>query len=264
MAEIVEFCGAPGAGKSTLYNELVLKWEEAYGWVPGSQLYPVLEKSSTGIRRAVNLVAGRAEKTTDNAAIAEAGRRFLEENKEFVDCCWRNVCQKQKHSFNGKDNRLRAAGIWMQVFQKLQVIKESRSNKLAIVDEGLIQRIDSALYKSNDIFQEQKEIAQLLEIMMLPAAVVFVDANADLAIARMKAREKKLPIFNGLSSSDLSTIYQNYRQRWMYVFSLLEDKGIPVLLVDASKNIQDNLRQIVKFLQELETKKSSTRLSLVN
>jgi adenylate kinase family enzyme len=251
MAQIVEFCGAPGTGKSTIYNEVVSLYKKESNWIPGKYLYPLTNLHYKYVPGFITSFILRKRKQYNFAEMNSAAKRFIEQNKEFMDCCWNNIYYKQKNSFNSEDNRFRAAEIWFQVIQKLQVIKESGCKKLAIVDEGIIQRIDSLLYKSKDFEEEQAEILEIISKLMLPHAIIYIDADVDISISRMKARKKKIPQFEKLSKDELEKIYQEYRRRWLYTFELLKNKNIPILTIDASKDIHQNRAIIIQFLENI-------------
>jgi adenylate kinase family enzyme len=251
LAKIVEFCGAPGTGKSTLYNELVSLWKKDSNWIPGKNLYPLARLQYKNVPGFINSVFLRARKQYNFVEMKSAAKRFIEQNQELMDCCWNNIYYKQKNSFNREDNRFRAAEFWFQIFQKLQVIKESGCIKFAVVDEGIIQRIDSLLYKSKNLEEEQAEIREIISKIMLPNAIVYIDADVDISISRMKKRKKKLPQFEQLSTDELKKIYQDYQQRWLYTFKLLKEKNIPVLTIDASKEVHQNRILILQFLENL-------------
>jgi adenylate kinase family enzyme len=252
LAKLVEFCGAPGTGKSTIYNELISIWKKDSNWIPGENLYPVARLNYKNVSGFINTIFGKAKKQYNFAEMNSAAKRFIVQNEEFMDCCWNNIYYRQKKSFNSEDNRFRAAEIWFKIIQKLQVINESGSCKFAVVDEGIIQRIDSLLYKSSGAEEEQVEITEIISKIMLPNAIVYIDADVDLSISRMKKRKKKLPQFEQLSTDELKKIYQDYRRRWLYTLELMKEKNIPVLTIDASKEVHQNKRLILEFLENLK------------
>jgi deoxyadenosine/deoxycytidine kinase len=252
MAQIVEFCGAPGTGKSTLYNEVVSLYNKESNWIPGNYLYPLTNLHYKYVPGFITSLILKKRKQYNFAEMNSAAKRFIEQNKELMDCCWSNIYFKQKKSFNSEDNRFRAAEIWFKIIQKLQVIKESGCSKFAVVDEGIIQRIDSLLYKSRDFEEEQVEIAEIISKIMLPNAIVYIDADVDISISRMKKRKKKLPQFEQLSTNELKKIYQDYQRRWLYTLDLMKEKNIPVLTIDASKEVHQNKKLILEFLGNLK------------
>jgi tRNA uridine 5-carbamoylmethylation protein Kti12 len=220
LAKLVEFCGAPGTGKSTLYKELVTLWMKDSNWIPGKKLYPVEKLKYNDVPGFINSIFLRARKQYNFVEMKSAAKRFIEQNQELMDCCWNNIYYRQKNPFNSEDNRFRATEIWFQIIQKLQVIKESGCRKFAVVDEGIIQRIDSLLYKSKNLEEEQAEIREIISKIMLPNAIVYIDADVNISISRMKERKKKLPHFEQLSTDELKKIYQDYQQRWLYTLEL--------------------------------------------
>ena len=251
MARIVEFCGVPGVGKSTLYSDLLSKWKKQYNWIPGHKLYPIINIQYKNLPGFLSSAYARFTKKNDLVAMDNAAKRFIAQNANFIDCCWGNIYNNQNNNLNGVDNRFRATEMWLKIITKQQILIESPSCKIAVVDEGLIQRIDSTLYKSKCFEEEKNEIAEVVEKVKLPMGVIYIDADLEVSIARLKARTKKLPILENLSMPELISLYQNYRTRWRYTFELLAKKGIPVLTIDSTKEVNQNGKFILKYLEEL-------------
>jgi shikimate kinase len=251
LAEIVEFCGAPGTGKTTIYLQLVSRWKKTDGWIPGHKLYPRVGLQYKTVSGFLKTTVARAKNDVDFARMNAAVPRFVRQHEEFTDSFWKNIVYRQKQHFDGVDNRFRATEIWFKIIRKIQTIIEYKCNKLAVIDEGLIQRIDSALHKSIVPEEQMAEIAWLLEKMPLPRAVIYFYADIDVVIARMKLRKKRMPFFDDLSSSDLRQIYQDYKKRWLSTFALLEQKGVSLLIVDATREAKENVAVILHFLQAM-------------
>ncbi len=75
--------------------------------------------------------------------------------------------------------------------------------------------------------------------------------NVIFPFQKRKRGKKKLPQFEQLSTDELKKIYQDYQQRWLYTFKLLKEKNIPVLTIDASKEVHQNRILILQFLENL-------------
>jgi thymidylate kinase len=252
LSGIIELCGAPGAGKSTIYKEIVANWKKKYNWVPGHFLYPTTKINTHNLKYFTKSLVDKIYKTTDAAAMKNAGEEFIVENPVYVDAVWNNIFYRNKENFNSGNLRFHAADYWFKIFQKIQVLKNSESKKLALIDEGLIQRIDSALYKSQTIEQEKDEIRDLINIMPLPHALIYIETNASENLSRLRSRKKKLKAHIHLPDQDLLEMLLNYQQRWQFVCEILKDKEIPVLKIDGSLISKDNSQIILQYLKTLK------------
>jgi thymidylate kinase len=252
LARIIELCGAPGAGKSTIYAEIVEHWKKDDNWVPGHFLYPSQKIRRTNFKLFAKSLIDKIYKIPDAAAMKNAGEQFVAENPVYVDAVWNNIFYRNKEIVNSGNLRFHAADYWFKIFQKIQVLKNSDSKKLALVDEGLIQRIDSALYKSQTIEEEKEEIKHLLPTIPLPDGLIYVATDIKENVLRLRSRKKILKVHANLSDEDLMELIKKYQQRWNFVTQKLHEKNIPVLKINGQLSTKENASLILKFLKELK------------
>jgi thymidylate kinase len=129
---------------------------------------------------------------------------------------------------------------------------ENETSKLAIVDiGGLVQRLDLTWLTSTSIHEDEKEAIHLLNIMPLPAAVVYVHINTDTNVERLQNRKKTLRMHRSLSATELREFCGRYRERWEMVCGLLADRKIPVLKIDSGLEMKENVKKINEFAEAL-------------
>ncbi|MBA2562841.1 MAG: hypothetical protein H0V14_07995 [Chitinophagaceae bacterium] len=253
MAKIVEFYGLPGVGKSTIYEDLKGKWKKEFNWIPSHHLYTkkkIFESLSKFL-----LIVGRIIKdgNFDDVAKKEAGDRFVAQYPEFIDAFWNNILYKQKKSYNGLDLRFERAKYFYITIQKIQLLRESNSKKIALVDEGLIHRISRGLYKSENLIDELNEIKHLLQIMPLPDALVYVETDVQENAKRLAQRKKVISMHKSLSITEIENIIPETQERMENITKILENKGIPILRVDAKLHIETNVIKIKSFVEGLKS-----------
>lgn len=252
MARIVEFIGSPGVGKTTLYKELEANWKKSYNWMPSQYFYPekILANAGMPIINLVRQFKDRKRKV-DTEAMVEAGQRFVELYSEYVDVCWSNINCMQKRNLNGKDLRFQKVSYLHQLIQKVQTLREQKSDKIAIADEGLIHIIPSILYRRETLMKDQEEIETLLQIMPLPDAVVSIKTDVQENLKRLMQRRKVIPMHKSLMDDQLENFTRVDHQRRAIINDILKTKDIPFLNIDSTDKIANNVSKIISFVQNL-------------
>lgn len=250
MAKHVEFIGAPGVGKTTIYQVLQHKWTKRSTWIPDKYLFPreaplnfysrILMR--LGIRKAFNA-------KIDALKLKEAGDRFVALYPDYINACWNNIYNRQKKHLNGLDLRFAKTTYLYQLIQKIQWIKEAQSSKLAVVDEGLVHTILNALYWSETAEDETKEIKNLLQLIPLPYAIISVETNFSENIRRLVERKKVMSMHKSLVIADLESIIEQNRAKRTLINEIIYDYNIPFLKIDSSQSPEISINEIIPFLE---------------
>ncbi|WP_018613822.1 hypothetical protein [Segetibacter koreensis] len=256
MAKIVEITGSPGAGKTTIYREMEARARrnKKYNWVPGYYLYPrerlMIEERGFLISNLLRQVATGRRKV-DMAAMIEAGERFIASYPDYMDACWNNINCTQKKNLNGLDLRFQKISYIYTVIQKIQTLREQNSDKIAVVDEGLIHFLTTRLYNREYVGNEKEEIVNLLQIMPLPNAVISIETDLKENTKRLMQRKKVIPMHKSLVISQLEKItYLDHNIRAI-VNDALEDMDIPFLRIDSTDKVANNVDKIIDFVERL-------------
>lgn len=136
-------------------------------------------------------------------------------------------------------------------------MRERNEDKITIIDEGLINLIDRALYKSTNPIEEQEEICRLLDVMPLPDALVYIQADLNENAKRLTLREDIRDMHKGLSVAELISCTKACRERIELTIKLLEERGIPVLYIDSKNQINSNAKKIIEFTEQMHKKSLS-------
>lgn len=91
-------------------------------------------------------------------------------------------------------------------------------------------------------------LAALGKWLRPPDRIIYLSAKPELIYQRIKGRQRAFE--NTLDLDFVKNQYSLY-ENWISAFS--NSKGIPVLQIDAEKNMDDNIEMIYNFLEELRT-----------
>ncbi|SDS33627.1 hypothetical protein SAMN04487764_1987 [Gillisia sp. Hel1_33_143] len=275
MAKIIEICGVPGVGKSTIFSELE-KIEKIHGhWRTSSNLKPLGDKSRSEFLGSIcsDILKGKkprnkrtkmlesnldyikriyrtlklGRKFVDTYVLKEAGLRFIQEYPEYIDACWQNIYYKQSKSANGLDLRFEKAEFIYLILKKIQVLMELKSNRIMLIDEGLINLIDRALYESSIEISEESEIKKRVDTMPWPSAIVYVQTDLDEIANRILGRKDIRDMHRNLDRNELMMFTDNAMKRIEIAIEHLKSYGVPVLDLDSSHSVQSNTQQIIDF-----------------
>lgn len=292
MARIVELCGSPGVGKSSIFEVIEQKNTKGDNWTCVTDLFPygredwlhfvyrILKELTKG-RRNVFSNPGFRESFGDfyvrilrsirkgkdyieEDALKQAGDRFVVQYPILVDALWGNIYYRQKESYNSLDLRFEKAGYMYRIIKKLQLAGENTSGKTIIIDEGLINLIDRALFRSSSQEEEREEIKDLLENMPLPEAIVYIETDLEENIKRLTSRKVLRDMHRALSKEDLAEATKNCRERLDFTIQCIEDRGIPVLRVNGLNPIRDNAEIILKFIENLGRRNTASLDQKIN
>jgi len=280
MGKIIELCGSPGVGKSSIFYELEKRRNKKYKWTTASNTNPYGDKSRYDfvksilikVKKGKNQVDSRAKNLesfydfarfiyreikkgrnfVDIDAMKEAGDRFVALHPKYIEACWGNIFARQTKSLNGLDLRFEKAEFIYRIIKKNQILREKITDQFIVIDEGFINMIDRGLYKSTSSIDEEEEIYSLLEIMPLPDALVYIETDLKENAKRLISREEIRDMHKGFSFSELMDFTQVCRQRILTSIKYLENKGTPVLYIDSTNSIKENADKIIEFTENLE------------
>jgi deoxyadenosine/deoxycytidine kinase len=250
LARIIELCGAPGVGKSTVYKEINNQWKKSCNWIPAHKLYQTKNPSSSYLKKIHSFffkteIIGERE-------MRKAGKRFIETYPDYIESCWKHITLKEKSSINNTDQRFEKAGHVFKMVQKIQICRESNFKDIAIIEEGLINGIGNALYEYNNRVEMLNEIALLYKKMPLPSALVFFEADINTIIERINNRNRFIPFLEGLNSDDLFTSLRQIQELRKTAAKEFENQGYPVLFINADIPAANSAITIINYINNLK------------
>lgn len=254
MAKIIELCGVPGVGKTTTYSELKSVWNKHHKWIPAEFLYPRKKVELKNPKTVFYTLSQRVRGILEHSEVKAAGERFVIENPKYLDSTWNAIHRKHMERGSTPDNRFEEARRLQRSAEFIQLLIENETQKFAIIDiGGLVQRLDLTWYTSKDFREDEKEAIHLLDLMPLPAAVVYISIDLEKNVERLLGRNKTLKIHRNMSARELQEYCKKYRQRWEMICGLLTEKNIPVLRIDSNVDKKKNVKAIDEFVEKLST-----------
>lgn len=252
MAKIVELVGSPGVGKTTLYKQLEGCWNKSYNWMPSQYFYPrkeiIPDRPGSFITDILQRIKNRNGKI-DTRTMEEAGGRFVALYPDYIDSCWNHINSIEKKNLNGLDLRFQKVSYLYKLIQKVQTVREHNSNKIGIVDEGLIHIINSILYKREVFSEEKEEIERLLETMPLPDGIVYIETDVQENIKRLGQRKKVIPMHRSLVKGELESFIHLDQGKRAVINTIIESKNIPFLRIDSIDTVANNVSKIISFAE---------------
>jgi hypothetical protein len=252
MAKIIEFCGIPGVGKSTVYYAMSKAWNKNKNWVPADILLPKHKITLRNPKAFVVSLSKRISKVMDAPLLKDAGIRFVEQYPEYINGSWSAIHRKHFNREDGPDVRLKEASRLKKSTEYIQYLKENKSLKYVMLDiGGLVQRLDFTWFNSKDLIEDQREIISLLGLMPLPEAVIYLYIDEKTNVERLINRGKRLAIHKKMTDIELENFCKKYLQRWEFVCNVLNEKNVPLLKIHANKPISEINICINDFVEKL-------------
>ncbi len=264
MARIIELSGSPGVGKSTLYKELIKRWNRKGNWIPAHFLYPREKSVLKNVMRISRFLIKKIknETLTDLHAMEKSGDRFLQQNRKMVDTCFANILFRQQESLERMDRRFGRTTFLNKILQKVQTVREYETNKFAIVDEGLLYCIPNwipNIYEKEDLLSEEEEINKLIRLMPLPEAMVYIDIDVEENIRRLVNRRKLIPTHYGLTLQRIEDLTRESHRVHAIINKQLALNGLTILHLDAKKEISTNVNDIIHFIETFKENTHTTK-----
>lgn len=249
MAKIIEFCGSPGVGKTTLYKELSNRWKRKYKWIPGHYLWLEPSLRFKYAYKFLLYLPDRLKKKvgfTFYKMQTEVRNRFVESYPEYMNFCWNDLTIKQKKTLNGRDLRFKKAEQLRKQIEAFQFLKEYKTDKIAMLEEGLIHLLDVISF-----YDKFDEIAEIINVMPLPDALIYIKTDIPENVKRLRERGEFISFHALLNNDQLGQLTQQSQKRRKIINKILEDKGIPILYIDAKATIKTNTDKIISFIETL-------------
>jgi adenylate kinase len=254
MARIVELCGLAGAGKSTIFQGMITHWSTNARWIPAQFLFPQEKLKFDSLSKFILSLEKKfttSEGNIDERTMKKYGDRFLALNPDFIDACWNNIFSTNQDRSKGSDLRYDKARYLYMTFQKVQFLQENQTHKTTVLDEGLVHRVANGFYRQDNPDDEKGEIYNLLNLMPVPDALVYIETDVEEVARRLLNRKKVTISHQDLSLEELEKSSRLALERMAIVLQNLKNRDVPILYVNSKAEIGTNAKAIINFAEKL-------------
>lgn len=248
MAQYIEFIGVSGIGKSTTYQFLRKHRQEAANWITYHDLLRKTGKERIGsvefFLRALFKPDTLPRKTIDWDMLDG----FTKAYPELIERFWRSFPKNKR--IRGKDLRFQVVQYILGILEKMQTIEDEDSNKLCLVDEGLIHNLNYFTDAASEA-ENLKQIREILGMISLPSAVVYFDGNVETVVERTLGRGSLKPRDKALNLPELrEERIQCFKEKQMFIDAIAE-KVIPTLVLSSGESVNEKSQKINDFIRNL-------------
>lgn len=252
----IDFLGVPGVGKTTLYRHLLARRGRSTWITP-----------TDGIRRfaVAALLGGRAWLLP---ALGIPGLREVAYGYARIRCkrTGKNIYLRERHRWEPVLSEVfgnatfEQPAVWLQrassfhgKLQEVLLVQEYVGRRWVIWDESLTHRLVCVCATASD---PQRRAARAFEVIPAPDAVIYCYSAIRTIGERITGRRKgsevdRMEEFRGGDTG--------YAHEWTrcaanvseVAASVMKKRGIEVLMVDTSRNIEEQVIQVEGFLKPL-------------
>lgn len=249
-SNIVEFIGAPGVGKSSVYKALCRTWNKEQKWIHQNVLlysqkktaYPFLSWVNYKIRSFLRI-------NFQQSLPVNAGVQYVQAHEPMAKFCWDHLSDSAYSSNADMGLRFRSAFFLFRDFCKYQAIRDNANGKTCVIDEGVLQK---SFLIHEDPTLTQNLLDDYFSVCELPRAVLWVHVESpEVILKRLTHRHKY--IASHLDKDETSLIEET--KKWAELIKSIACKikhlGVEVHQLDGTLPIKSNVKKAQEILTNL-------------
>ncbi len=241
---VVEFCGMPGSGKSSLVEAYKKSSKRVVLLREDVQHYPVYGQRFYLSKKAfLTLFGKKLRRLYFEKQSFDFLSQALNENRD----CLRLL--DEMLTLFPKEWRNRVTQLTLYDLVYTEAYKHIDSESPLILDEGLQQRLlTSIMSKENERHIVQPLFTGFWKANLLPDLIIYVSVSYDLMMERLKNRRRGFPKRLPEAVFD-QTLYDIFQHNFDWMKSFYDEFGIPVKVLSSSESSIDELvREIDDFI----------------
>jgi hypothetical protein len=282
--DFVEIIGAPGVGKSVIYDGLQSMSAKAIahnaGWHPADFFFADSRMNKASVSVCDRLLAkikwlfallwrcggGRSASlwilrgSIKAKDVKRASEVFLDTNPGLVQRLWRYIDRVGEQDYRGIDMRFSVAYSFLLAFGRYQAVLDTLASgggqgsmpSVTVFDEGLLHKIANILLDEPDarVVSDGGEVNAFLAVVPAPRAIIHCDAPLETLTNRAQARQS---VMYGYKTEAHQIVQETARKQRgaAYVAGFYAQKGVPVLNLDMDMPAIDNINKASEFLSGL-------------
>lgn len=257
----IELIGAAGVGKSSLLQFLIKIRKTKNLWHTSQEARSeilksphIYNKAHFGYLNKIGLSLPVIKNTIKNEIFKDEYKNALwsynNEWKDFIHTCI------NKKIFSAYDSvRILYRYQWLLMkLEEAALFKKYQSEKYVILDESVCQKLWPII-----ILLDRSKLGEISEELFykvpLPHGMIHIDADRDLIYQRLSKRESlKDEWILGYRGYDERALYQVIEDSLTVIrtgVKSLRKRGVDILDISASENIDDKVRKVNHFLNDL-------------
>lgn len=257
----IDFLGAPGVGKSTLYKQLIdSRGGGSFGLTPKEADLKLAREYLNNIPKknikeilAVGTLNNIFLKPLHPIIVDKVIRRVEDESiwaereqySEFLNQALLGACVEEKDPVR----RLMGANWLFDVIKKVAVVENSKFDDVVLFDESLSQKIYGVTYHDTEL--DRQEIEMYFNLMPKPLHLVYCYLTPDRVLERLNSRSKVIPSHRGLDETNLLNKITIQMQIAEIGYQVLKSRGINIVELDMQDSINKNAEKLVHLLHNI-------------
>ncbi|HEY9622358.1 MAG TPA: AAA family ATPase [Crinalium sp.] len=226
---VIEFVGLPGAGKTTVFHQVVAQLREEGISVAARDEILKQWKSTGRVKKLLQL---------------------LPQTWNHVQTLVQSLVLASQVKPLNRQSFAKAVKVYTNV-KRIDAIAQSRSHQLIVLDQGLLQEIWSVGITGKP--PETKQIQRELSTLFQTRSVAIVDFNIDVetALQRIQQRPTEGSRFDVMESDAAQATLTRYGPYLQDILRCAQTLGIPLLEVDSALSVEEKAEKIVLWMHSL-------------
>lgn len=251
MGKYIEFIGVPGVGKSTTYRFLKNKYKKDELWIPFEKLRKLDENAPKSIKKSVlrylikQIVPNEVKKNSHNRIYLN---KAVKEHQKLLNLFWNSIPYIDDN--DGEELKFYGVEYIQNILEKIQLIKDNQTEKLCLVDEGLLHNLRYFKPTSGEI--SEASLLTVLNYIYLPKAVIYFTGDVNVIVDRTISRGNPRLRDKNLTHAQLIDSRLDAIKEKEQCIKAIENLRIPVLYLDAMESLDLKAEKIRDFIYELE------------
>ncbi|SIT75506.1 hypothetical protein [Pontibacter indicus] len=249
-SKIIEVIGPPGVGKSTIYEALCATWTPSCAWIYQEELLARPKPSITQLSAWLeyNLRKIMAKPKVKSIPV-EYGLRFSNSYKELANFCWEYLTDSDMPLNRQAGNRFRSSYFLFNDFCRYQAILERINGVPCLLQEGFLQK-SFLLHESPQTIKST--LQTYLSLIPVPSAILLIDTSeVDIIVERLILRKKVIASHMNADAELLTSETKKWRQLLLTSVAALEQNGVQVYHLDASRPVRENVALARQYLNSI-------------
>jgi hypothetical protein len=248
MADIIEFIGPRGVGKSTLYKHIIPKLNGHSKIKSKADFTPYIFKKYNGwLGEIESSIRKKLKKGfIDYAEFLECRYAFLKNHPSLVNYIWELISKYHIRDHRGVDNRINVSTSIGKYLSYHENVSKSSIGRFCITDEDLIHL--SIIIFNNS--HNELELERYLSLIPLPNAVIYCYADPQIITERCISRRQ---VFSHLGKGDhqISEMIKAEIAIYNQILEFLKKNQVKLILINTETSIECNSEKIFQFIKGL-------------